>query len=401
MDITQFKILLERKMMSKKEIHIYLLILAASAFLLNVRDLPSNWNATHWLFTYDFGFAKRSLIGEVYSWVVIEPSVINIGFTYLIASFFVVTLLLFLFNRLSVTAFAEGDASHLHSLYFIVFFCMALSSPSFIQQVLFDAGRFDVFGWLLLLGATISIVRTSRAVSFVCMLVASALAIMIHEALVVWIFPSMVAIWYWYHGKVLADLRAPLVAAVFLFVVTLVTISSSFQDSMTFEEARTFLENRSQGNFGVSETSLAVQFRSVADNLEYTAERSWSVVRLFSLFIGLTFVCVCLIAFLLIFGSINPKPKLMLFVFLASFLAPLLLFAFGHDQGRWLSMICANIIIAHSCLLVRLRDVPLGRLYYSILLLIFILMLNLQLGPFGVTRVFPEATIWEVSRYLS
>ena len=198
----------------------------------------------------------------------------------------------------------------------------------------------------------------------------------------------------------LADLRMPLIAIVFLFVVTLVTISSSFQDSVTFEEAKAFLDIRSQGNFGVSETSLAVQFRSVADSLDYTVERSWSAVRLFSLFIGLAFVCVYLIVFLVALASISPRPKFIVFVFLVSFLAPLVLFAFGHDQGRWVSMTCANIIMAHSCLLVRLRDVPVDRLHYPILLLVFILMLNLQLGPFGVTRIFPEASIWEVVRYL-
>lgn len=188
-------------MNSKRAVHIYFALLAVSVFFLNIRGLPSNWNATHWLFTYELGFAKRSLIGEVYSWVVAEPSIVNIGFAYLLASILVVALLLLLFNRLASIVFAEGDTSQLNRLYFLIFFCVVLLSPSFIQQILFDAGRFDVFGWLLLIGAAISIVRTSRAVSFVCVLVTSVLAITIHEAFVLWVFPSMVAMWYWCHGK--------------------------------------------------------------------------------------------------------------------------------------------------------------------------------------------------------
>jgi hypothetical protein len=166
------------------------------------------FHLTHWTFTYEHGFIKRGLVGEIVGRIVGPPSTallagLSFAFTVVVAA------LLF---RLFLEP-ARREARFGTWLFALI----AGTHSGTISNLVLDAGRFDQIGLLILLGCLAVIRRGTPTMRWVLVPAACVVGLLVHEAFLFLSLPLILATWHYEDAgprqrAPCAGMRAPIAA---------------------------------------------------------------------------------------------------------------------------------------------------------------------------------------------
>lgn len=366
-----------------------LLVLAGALALIRTNSSFPVWTATHWLFNYDHGFIKRGLIGTLL--FMVNDTITAATIQYLHVAVATITTLAFVALAFAVLSASmnSGKGAERKGVWITAaaFGCLLLSSPGTIQQWYHDPGRFDAFGFLLIMISLFLTSRGSKAVGLLAAFACSAIAVLIHEAFFLWVAPMCVGLWLWRHGTRAREMTMAIGVAVTLTALTAVVGIFNYAGYMDFDAAKAALQNRA--NFEIEDLSLMIHYRNFNENLTYTSELAWTSRRLAWLGIGAAFL-IALFGFVLrLFSRSGVRADLPVALLLLACFAPLALLALGHDQGRWFAMLNCNLVILLLAWLMQKPERIRGIAWPDTRLMIVVIAGQFALGPFGVVTIFP------------
>ncbi|WP_093157953.1 hypothetical protein [Aliiruegeria lutimaris] len=364
----------------------------------SISPASSPWTATHWLFTYEHGFIKRGFMGSLHALVSDEVGLRSVWMTHIVVSMAASVAFCTLILR-TVRANQTGpDDTQTADMAALAFGLMLLSGSGIVQQFFFDTGRFDVYGFLLLCAAFLATGKLHPIPALLTITFLSILAILIHEAFFFWIAPAALALWLLHHPFSRTSLVPLLSCAAAIVLVTFLAGHSSLSDHMTFEEAKSALQQRA--DFEVSNPSLEVHFRNLEENMRYTLQRALTKERAFLALIALTILGLQTVIFFAILqpartglGYLRSMSVLLCF-------CPIALVLFGHDHGRWLAMINGNLAVMLLAA-ARLNPGILSRLApLTIATMLLVVLAQASLGPFGIMIPYPELDLFNALKTL-
>lgn len=138
------------------------------------------WKWAHIYFSYEFGFMKRGLIGEIFRISKIPTSLDNFKVLSVLMLLGVVTL----FFRL-----IKGAE---HKIYFALA-ALFLSSPLLLKNLVYDWGRFDQIGIMVVF---LQLLWLDDKARLRWLYLLSPLLVLIHEGTLLWIFPTLLLMAY-------------------------------------------------------------------------------------------------------------------------------------------------------------------------------------------------------------
>jgi len=329
---------------------VFPLILVSQSIAID-KSAHTYWMDTHWLFNYEHGFIKRGLIGEVFRQAGFDFTLATLTVAQTVTIFLASAAFLALVTWFVLQNYRSNDPWH--SAVIVAIGLMLMTAPGALRQTVFEVGRFDAFGLVLLCTIFVVTGRSLGLFSLLFLLVALVLAIFAHEALFFWVAP--LGLWLWYLRKEEATPIAMPMAAICAVAVGAVLIAgtSSYSDYLTFAEIKSDLEL--QTDVPIVDSSLMVQFRSLDENVARSAKYSFSYLRIIGCLIGL----ISLIPYVVVLWmTVKRDDRIKLrWAWVAAF-APLLLVFAGHDQGRWLAMTNASLCLVMVALLSNVRITP-------------------------------------------
>jgi hypothetical protein len=152
-------------------------------------EVLSSWKYTLWLVSYEYGFIKRGLVGELLRFSNITPS-------YETITIISIALVLIVFVLLVLVFFRPITKTGNH-LGLFLFFLVAITSPATLQSFNHDIGRFDSLGLFFMFGALFSITRFPTSVSYWVVPILLILSILVHEASFFMFVPFTLVYWYY------------------------------------------------------------------------------------------------------------------------------------------------------------------------------------------------------------
>lgn len=169
---------------------------AAIFMILFTEKVDIQWKWAHLFFDYQYGFLKRGLIGEIYRWLPLAPSLDN----FKVISALLLGSVAILYHHL----IREMPNREYFGLA-ILFLC----SPLLFRNYIHDWGRYDQ---LAILFVFLQIYFVGDKVRSERLLWLSPLLLFIHEATAVWAFPTILTIAWFEHRSLLYKLLPVLVA---------------------------------------------------------------------------------------------------------------------------------------------------------------------------------------------
>ncbi len=369
--------------------HVALLVVGALTTALGIaaaRDLAVNvelvnWSFTHWAFSYEHGFVKRGLAGEVLTWFVAPAEVFGAMYwVALVSSVAVAVALAFVFWSPFIRTGESGA---------LLLAVVATTHFATLQHHFYDVGRFDQLGLLLMLGCLAAVNRCRLATTAAIVAALAALGLVVHEAFLFIFLPVIAAYWIARQSRLPRSTLAFAVVAGWLLIVTALIIRdgrpSVSQDDYARELVATYgpwINDRSvQVLYGnLQQESL----RSVRNLLDPRRVVQHAVLALFLLPTAVLF-----------WRMVRPvvsdpatgaaRPPLTALVILAAF-SPLALYPIGIDFARWWALALTNLFVVLSLFV---RDLPEWRPALAVVsrsrnLIWVVLALNLLAGPLGV-----------------
>ena len=345
----------------------------------------SDFNVTHWLFTYDLEFTRRALVGTLL-WGLVEPDpalVRGLGVALLVVCSAALILFVSWALRRRPVAFGVG------------FMVLTAACPATLAQFGYDCGRFDQLNLLLFLAALVLIVRGTVAAPLGVALL-TVIALLIHEAFVFTHVPVLMGLMI--HGSGGRVTRGLVLVAVVALIVTALVIWFGSLEAVDHETYRNQLVER----YDLSERSVylssRVLYRELPDNIALatgTLSRrllNWqSLAILAALTPWLWVVLGTLRSLHTGIGSGHRRGYWLPVIVAAS---PLLLVVVSTDLFRWVSLSMLNLLVV-TLVLVRIHPEADIRFHLSWKSLTVLVGLGLLAGPLGVERPFPHSRlIW-------
>ncbi|HWR97751.1 MAG TPA: hypothetical protein VN317_04950 [Candidatus Methanoperedens sp.] len=339
-----------------------------------------NWAYTHWAFTYDFGFVKRGLAGEVLSWF-IEPK-----------SLFPVVRNVSLFSSVLVSA---GLALHFWRPFLrqggsgrLAYAVLATTSAASLPHFFYDTGRFDHLGLLLVMLCFASV--ESGRVTAMTLLALCSLGIVLHEAFVVLYVPMIMTYWA-YSGTDSMRLRVTQALVVLLLAGVAVFVVLQGRPLISYPELVQHLRDR-HGSW-IDEGSVTVLYAGLKKGMGRSLGMLMSSRRLVQhLVLGVFLLPMCILAVRVarcdeVVATWATTKGRMAILMLAAALAPLCMYVVGVDFARWWALAITNVFLVVAQLMV--RSGPLSRAVDDVLkkhrlLMWSILVLSVVSGPMGV-----------------
>jgi hypothetical protein len=329
---------------------------------------------THWAFSYELGFIKRGLMGEILRKLSLSPTPFTVNLISLILFAAVAVCLLFHFST-----FTRTHPQHPGSWLFLLW---AGTSPATLQRFAWDSGRFDGLGLLALCTGIAWINRPEtcgRLTAYLPLLILAPLLILIHEAQLVMFIPLWLT-WTLHQfnsasqpsasqsatlGKHLCSsvstcgshLSFPatrlLMPALLFFACTALAIhvsNISVLHGITHPE---YIQHLETTGATVCPLAAEIPFRNVRENWIYNLGLVFRTTVLPYHILYLAGMFPAGLLFLRIFRTIRPHvPDLLLLLLACS--TPLTLYAIGLDHFRWQALTLLNLFL----LLIWLSDDP-------------------------------------------
>jgi hypothetical protein len=301
------------------------------------------------VFNYEFGFIKRGLIGEILRLVCGKPDrglVIALSSGVAAAA---VSALSYFYLRPCAKA-AKHNILHVR-----LFSLLALSHFATLQFTIFDTGRFDQFGILLMALSIVTIERLQGIKVTAAIILLSTLGILIHEAYFFLFFPLVFSYWVFKDEKKIDKI---LTLTLILALVVYVGHYGNLKSTINRHDYINFLVSK-YGSW-VSEQPVWILYTTTPQHIR-VATRNFSVLIFYQLQILwlIALVPTTIIIqkmFKLLYATLsavhNQKKKktIITLLFLSPF-TPLLLYFLGLDFGRWFSITIINILVLLSIFL--------------------------------------------------
>lgn len=352
-----------------------LVALAATALGLAIGGGASDWNATHWLFSYDLEFVRRGLPGSAAGSLIASDPVwierLSLGVLGLLG----VVVLAF-----AARAFGKRARAGLGLALLLA------ASPAIFSQWGYDCGRFDQLNGILFLASVLPVLAGKRwAILWAMALTVT--AILIHEAYLVIHLPLVVAL-VAYRGQGNRP-RAAIVMALVGILAWTVTWRAGNLDSMDSTSYEQQLLEAHTLNPRDVHWSSGVLFRPLARTMAYSTRtlprRLLDPRALAGMVLLLPWFWIPL-RWLRQFphaGGGGPPGLL-----IAAAFSPLALFVVGSDAFRWIALANFNVFAAVLMWTWIHPEHPVRPLL-PWKWLVALVVLGLLIGPFGVDRPLP------------
>jgi len=355
-----------RKIVEPVNARTWSLIVILMIFLSSLRGIryPGAWAYSHYLFNYNYGFVKRSLIGEIVGLVGnIFFLSYNFFFFFSIGIFILNAILIF---RLSKDFIASSDTALLS--------CAIVFSSSMALVFLSHSVGYGDNIELLLTLLSLCIRSFYRKLCFLSL--AMPVLLLVHEATLVVFFPVIFMSLVFCTDFCKKQILLLVLFSALTLVISLVASSATLSE---LAAGGMYLELRQKVGLPLRTDAFETLHRNNGDNLQIMRE-SWSdYKRYVSLILSLsvtapTFLFITYTSIQILRRN-QVKIYLMVLSFLAS-LSPLVMHIFAWDIGRWntLSITTSYLMlyIIHSS---KRRGTPIGlrrKNYPAIVALVFL-----------------------------
>lgn len=387
----------------------------------------NEWVFTQWMFSYEIGFIKRALHGEILRLMGLEIRYLLIFAIVLVLLLILNVALIFLFTK-SLRSDTFGSLSLRKQLLAsnwtgkqihigLGLFClMALLHSTTLQRFFQLPGYLEHLQLIMVLGTLFTLERIFRkdakSQQMYSFLIVGALcftALLIHEGFLFFYLPMIFMYWvYQLPGSIVFNtFRLILLAGLVLQTWLIGTYGL-----LPADQYQPFL-NELQNRFGTNNVdieSMRVLFRGFSSNLNFTW--NWFEQRLIEKLIHLGFTIIILSPTAYIFWNLykedfrkawrilfkkhetqnisTPKNSFLKGLFVLSCLTPLILVPIGIDLFRWISISTLNLFVMTAFLMSdqefhKRAAETLYRLRYVVVLVI---ALSLIFGVLGVTNSF-------------
>jgi hypothetical protein len=316
--------------LSSSGIAFSLLPLLASLTLLNIQPGNRTYGPSHWFLTYEHGFLRRALIGQLFSKVSFLSWHTIVIFEAIL--FAVALLLTFLaFRRILFGSLAERR-----------FAAFLLVAPAFLPHMSYMAGELDNFLYIALLLGGFALMRFQNIFGLAIATLWTLVGLVVHEAFALMFYPLIFVLALdlvhrrrLKFGWVLAHLVV--VLAAFVAVIHFGKLSGTPAQWIASAQQRTDMRIDSIV-FRVLDSSLVAQLQFVRHL--YTPKLIVTVLMTLALAIpyGVLLWRLLREAFTLR-GYSRTQIRWVLLIFAA----PLSLSLLGHDVMRWVSALCINV----------------------------------------------------------
>lgn len=346
------------------------------------------YQAIHWLFNYDDGFVKRGLVGSIYQVFEFPVTVNGLQWvSYSMAVLAIVLICAFSTWVLCRSGFLEKQGL----LWSLLLSVWIVTLPGLAQQFFFDLARFDVIGAMLLLtGVWMIVCSRSKRLTFWISALVSAIAILVHETTVVWVFPVLVASWWLKHGATRRDAVHTFVLSFGVFFFSVFVFYSGYDKIHDLETMSEILLKRC--NFDIYEYGLISQYTGLKGNVLNAKDYPWPDDAWVRIGLGLIVLSVSVIVMLGVV-TVRRMPRRWAWMAILGLcsLSPLVLMIMALDNGRWLSMSQFGTTLLTLVLLSGAgADIPILRRRWMLAVAGGIVF-NLLLGPYGIIAPFPES----------
>jgi hypothetical protein len=282
--------------------------------------IPSVWGYTHFLFNYDAGFTKRSIIGEIYKHIdnYTHPYGAYIAFSTLIFS-------------LNIACIIQAMKKLIESCQDNLIACSILFASSLaITYLAHTVGYYDHVGFL---AAFLIINISSRPLKFLLAIPLIAFCLLVHEGFLLIFFPSI------FLSLILASVGSKkwmrlsfcmaFFAAVIAFILSEATLNSEAM-------AKLYGELQAHTDIALRGDAFAVLGRNIDSNLEimiWTWGGLFAIANIFSWLVTLP-SCAFFMASSLPILKVCRLPHVTWLLVLAS-LSPLSMHVIAWDMHRW------------------------------------------------------------------
>ena len=366
--------------MSKRHGVTVLLLIGGLASLRPLRTISESV-LTLWTFTYDYGFIKRALVGEVVARTFGVPSATLIT---ILSGVLALALAAALLRWFAEPALRDG------SLGVWLFALVAVSHSATLSNVVYDLGRFDHIGYFLVLGCLTVLAHGSHSLRLGVVPVACVIGLLVHEAFALMFVPLVLAVWEYEEDRTGREIRVILLTG--LVATTWAIGTFGLMTALPMDEYIRHLN--SLHPFAVVEGSVFVLYTDLGQNVRGTLT---TIRDIWYLANHLGMVLLLLPSFILLrrlARAVAAKERAsggrVKLVVLAA-LTPLLLYPLGWDLSRWWAIALTNLFIALSYLAVREGSIrAIGKaIEGSPVVVGAVLCVSLVAGPLGVVQPFP------------
>ncbi|MBV8113687.1 MAG: hypothetical protein JO300_03030 [Silvibacterium sp.] len=288
------------------------------------------YGPSHWFATYQHGFLRRALIGEVLSRFGFLSSHLVLGIE--LATFTIACLL----TALAFRRILFGDLAERRLAAFL------LAAPAFLPHMAFMAGELDNFLYLAILIGAFALMRFDNLLGLAIATAATIVGLMIHEGFALMFYPLILALAadLIHRGR----LRLQWVSVHFI-VILAAFLAIIYFGKLPGEPTQWIAAAQQRTDMRVDGTVFLVLKLSWREQLNfvrhlYTPKVVGSILLTLALSIPYGVVLWRLVRTACIYRRYSiTHTRLLLFVFAA----PLTLSLLGHDVVRWLSAMCINV----------------------------------------------------------
>lgn len=326
---------------------------------------------SQWVFSYDYGFVRRALPGEILSILGVDPTYRHVR----LVSILLLIALFYLFARITFVFFKKLELENKYVITFsLCVFSLSFLTPQWVREL----SRFDHVGQIILLTSILLILKNTKS-SIVLAFILLSLPIMAltHEAMLIFFVPTLAFIYYQKYRKISHIVLIGIESIILLIAVVIYGKMSPFQVNSII---KTFMYYDHFQSYAVSTSLLTLKENFVTNYQTFFETKAY--LKIFFTFLF------CSPILLFIKKCTDKKTFLLILFFSAS---PLALTLIAFDYIRWIALFLFNLSIIFMSLaimnnidrnLIASNFMSLKKLIYSYALVC------LLLGPIGIGNLF-------------
>jgi len=326
---------------------------------------------SQWVFSYDYGFVRRALPGEILNIFGVDPTYRHVR----LISIILLLILFYLFSRITFVFFKKLKLENKD----VIIFSLCIFSLSFLtSQWVRELSRFDHVGQIILLTSILFILKNSKNfIVLAFILLSLPVMALTHEAMLIFFVPTLAFIYYQKYRKISHIFLIGIESALLLVAVVIYGKMSPFQVNSII---KTFMYYDHFQSYAVSTSLLTLKENFVTNYQTFFETKAY--LKIFFTFLF------CSPVLLFIKKCTDKKTFILILFFSAS---PLALTLIAFDYIRWIALFLFNLSVIFMSLaimnkidrnLITSNFMSFKKLIYSYALVC------LLLGPLGIGNTF-------------
>ncbi|RLZ10290.1 sel1 repeat family protein [Acinetobacter sp. 2JN-4] len=326
---------------------------------------------SQWVFSYDYGFVRRALPGEILSFLGIDPTYRHVR----LVSIILLIILFYLFARITYIFFNKLKFNDKY----IILFSLCVFSLSFItSQWIRELSRFDHIGQIILLISVLLILKNiKKSIVLTFILLTLPIMALTHEAMLIFFVPTLAFIYYQKYRNISHIFLIGAESFILLVTVVIYGKMSTFQVNSIIEN---FMYYEHFQPYAVSTSLLTLKENFVTNYQTFFETKAY--LKIFFTFLF------CSPILLFIKKSTDKKNFLLILFFSAS---PLALTLIAFDYIRWIALFLFNLSVIFMSLAIMnniSRDLIASNFINFKKLIYSYSIVSLLLGPLGIGSTF-------------